>query len=530
MNSYFRLVVTQDRTVLELIPPTDGGKQIDINEVAVYLQKKQIHDYDIAELNRAIQNLGQEPVMVPVCSTPVYQVSEACTVTISEDKMEVTARFYPPGSQGMEMKKSDILGELEHYHVVYGIDEGQIEAYLAERQYCTDYVLARGEKPRHGEDAWIEYFFNTDLSVKPTRNEDGSVDFFHLNTINHCKEGDLLARLHPEDKGEYGCSVMGERIKPRDVKHLKLRYGRNINLSEDELEIFSQVNGHVMLTEGKVFVSTVYEVENVGTATGNITSQGSVVVSGNVQAGFSIEAEGNVEVRGVVEGASVTAGGDIIIARGMNGMGKGVLRAGGKIITKFVENGTVYSGSSVEADSIMHSNVSAKTEVTVDGKKGFIAGGTVRAAKKISCRTLGSEMGADTVVEVGMDPEQKARFIELQKEMTELHKKNDLVKTTIAGAREKMKEGVKFSKEQLTYMQTLMQTGKQMDELLEKDSAELEHLEHLMNTRSDACICVRDIAYAGTHIVIGESSMMLKTASRYCRFKAIGADVRIVEY
>lgn len=530
MNSYFRLVVIEDRTMMELIPPTDGGERIDINELAAYLQRKQIHDYDIAALNRAIQTLGQEPVMVPVCSAPVYKVSESCTIAISEDRMEVTARFYPPGDQGAKMEKSDILGELQHYRVTYGIDEAQIEAYLAERQYCTDYVLARGKKPRHGEDAWIEYFFNTDLSVKPTRNEDGSVDFFHLHTINHCKEGDLLAKLHPEDKGEYGCDVMGERIKPRDVKHLKLRFGRNITLSEDEEEIFSQVNGHVMLTEGKVFVSDVYEVENVGTATGNITSQGSVVVSGNVQSGFSIEAEGNVEVRGVVEGASVTAGGDIIIARGMNGMGKGVLRAGGKIIAKFVENATVYSGSSVEADSIMHSNVSAKTEITVDGKKGFIAGGTVRATQKISCRTLGSEMGADTVVEVGMDPEQKARFVELQREMADLQKKNDLIKTTIEGARAKMKEGVKFSMEQLKYMQTLMQTGKQMDEQLEADSAELEKLEHLLNTRSDACICVRDIAYAGTHIVIGESSMMLKTGSRYCRFKNIGADVRIVEY
>ena len=50
----------------------------------------------------------------------------------------------------------------------------------------------------------------------------------------------------------------------------------------------------------EVVVSDVYEVENVGPATGNIESNGSVLVKGNVQAGFSVKAKGNVEIRGVL--------------------------------------------------------------------------------------------------------------------------------------------------------------------------------------------------------------------------------------
>lgn len=530
MNSYFRLMVTQTNTMLQLIPPTDGGQAIDINELAMYLQLKRIKDIDVTVLYKAIQTLGQEPVLVPLCNTPIYAENETCLIKISEDKMTVTARFYPPSNLGKVMDRSEIVSDLFHNHVKFGIDEKAIDDFLANRRYCTDIVLARGKEPRHGSDAWIEYFFNTDLSAKPARNEDGSVDFFNLNTVNHTKKGDLLAKLHVEDRGEYGANVIGERIKPRDVKHLILRYGRNITLSEDKTEIRSDINGHVMLTEGKVFVSDVYEVENVGTATGNITAQGSVLVNGNVQAGFSIKADGNVEVKGVVEGAVIEAGGDIIIARGMNGMGKGILKAGGKIIMKYVENATIEAGGSVEADSIMHSRVSAKTEVTVDGKKGFIAGGIVRATRKISCKILGSQMGADTVVEVGVDPAQKARLIELQKEIRELQQKNVSIKTTVAGAAAKMKEGTKLSPEQVKYVQSLMQAEKQIEEQLMADDDELCRLEELMNTNEEACVMVRDTAFAGTRIVIGEDSTILKGDMKFCRFKKVGADIKPMSY
>ena len=81
-----------------------------------------------------------------------------------------------------------------NYLKIDGIDEAAVEAYLAKRNYCEDIVIARGKEPVQGKDARIEYFFNTDLSAKPKRNEDGTVDFFHLDTINHCKEGDVLAK------------------------------------------------------------------------------------------------------------------------------------------------------------------------------------------------------------------------------------------------------------------------------------------------------------------------------------------------
>ncbi len=530
MNGYFRLNISQAGTAVELIPPTDDGAPIDVNEIAAYLQQKRIRQFDIKAIYTAIQTLQDQPVVVPILPTPVYTEQEMMAVTVSPDKMTATARFYAPSTGGSVMGKEEILKDLTYQRIRMGIDEAAIDEFLAKREYCKDIVIARGKPPRHGTDARIEYFFNTDLNARPERKEDGSVDFFNLNTINHCKAGDLLAKLHPEDPGQEGYSVFGEVEKPRRVKRMVLKYGLKIDVSPDKTELRSQINGHVMLAGGKVFVSDVYEVENVGTATGNVNAEGSVVVAGNVQTGFSVTATGDIEVKGVVEGANLTAGGNIIIAMGVNGMNRGKLTAGGSVVAKFIENTEVEAGTFVEADSIMHSRVNAKNEIKVDGRKGFIAGGMVRATSLISCRVLGSAMGADTVVEVGVDPAMKIRFQELQKEMLEMQKKRTVIQTTLTGAAEKIKAGVKLPPEQMKYVQSLMQAAKQIDEKLAEDDEELMDIEDLLQNKNEACVKVRDTAYPGTKIVIGDDSTIVKKEMSYCRFQYDQGDVRVMSY
>ncbi|MCR5418199.1 MAG: FapA family protein [Lachnospiraceae bacterium] len=530
MNGYFRLNISQAGTGIEIFAPTDGGAPVDINELSSYLQMKRIQQFDVKTIFEAIQNLTVGSVVIPLMPTPIYAEQEMMMVSVSADRMTATARFYAPSTGGIGMGKDEIIRDLNYQKVKMGIDEQAIDNFLQNRQYCTDIVVARGKAPRHGTDAWIEYFFNTDLTARPERKEDGSVDFFNLNTINHCKAGDLLAKLHPEDRGEAGYSVFGEVEKPRQVKHMVLKYGLKIDVNEEKTELRSQINGHVSLASGKVFVSDVYEVENVGTATGNINAEGSVVVGGNVQTGFSVTATGNIEVRGVVEGANLTAGGDIIIAMGVNGMNRGKLVAGGCVISKFIENTEVEAGTYVETDSIMHSKVNAKNEVKVDGRKGFIAGGTVRATQQVSCRVLGSAMGADTVVEVGVDPAMKARFQVLQKEMLELQKKRMMIQTTLTGAAEKMKKGVKLPPDQMNYVQSLAKAAKQIDEQLEADDYELMDIEDLLQNKEESCVRVRDTAYPGTKIVIGDDSTTLKKEVSYCRFHYSQGDIRMTAY
>lgn len=525
-NGYFQLVSKDGEVKLRLVPPTDGGENIEISEVMGYLQQKSI-PYDLSVLNNTIQNLVNTTEL-KLTNGSGHLERECCKIEVSQDKMTVTARFLAPSEGGELMTKDEFLNDLAHKNIVQGIDEAVIDDFFENRKYCTDIVVAKGKEPRHGEDARIEYFFNVDLKVKPTLKDDGSVDFFNLNTINHCNKGDMLARLIQEDLGEAGIDVYGERIKPREVHRAFLKFGKNIKLGEDGLEIFSEVNGHVELVEDKVFVSDVFEVENVDNSTGNIEYEGSIQINGNVGENFSVKAKGNVEVRGVVEGAYVEAGGDIIIARGMNGMGKGTLKAGGNIVSKFLENvKSAVADGYISTESILHSTVMARTEVTVDGKRGFITGGRVCAGNMIKVKTLGSSMGADTIVEVGTDPGIKLRYQELQKSVMEINKILKSIQPIIDAGNQKIAKGIRLEPDQLKYVLSLMKLREGKNAQLQKESEEMNQIQTELGLMANGQVVVTGEVFPGTRICIGDTSTVVKSSVQYCRFIKEAGDVKM---
>lgn len=524
-NGYFQLVKSPGGFGVKLTPPDDGGEAIRLHELLQYLDNAQI-GYDLAQLKQSIFPDKEAVAFLGTTECPV--IDERYDLVLAEDQMSATARFFPASEGGKRITFDDFLKDLRFRNITAGLQMDVLQDHFqSEGIYCTDLVVAKGREPRHGTDAKIEYYFNTDVHAQPEMREDGSVDYFNLNVINHCKEGDLLAKIIPADEGEYGVNVLGSRIKPRDVKKVSLKYGNNIELSEDRMSITSKVNGHVMLVEDKVFVSDVYEVENVDLSTGNIEFEGSVQVNGNVTSNYVVKAKGNVIINGVVEGAHIYAGGNIIIARGMNGMAKGTLNAGGNIVAKFIESAKVQADGYINAGSILHSDAIAGTEIVVQGKRGFVTGGHVQAAKKIEVKTLGAVMGATTVVEVGVSPQVKAEYVQLQKEITEIVREIKNAQPVITNFAEKRAKGVRFSEDQLKYIKqtaVLLETKKK--ELETKNKA-MQSLQQAFNPKEKACVKVTGEVYPGTTIIIGELSMNVQSTYQYCRFERIDGDVKM---
>lgn len=525
VNGYFQLVNIKDGYGIKCVPPQDGGEPVQINELLEYLGSHNIV-YDIAQLKKAAGADSEQTVRLGAGGCPPEQ--ECYRLDISEDSMTVTARFYPPSETGQRMSLDEFMKDMEFKKIVYGLDMEVLRAHFREGQYCKTLVVAEGKPPRHGKDAEIEYFFNTDPHAVPTLNVDGSVDFFNLNTINHCREGDLLAQIIPEDVGECGCNVAGVQIKPRNVKRATLRFGKNVALSEDRMSISSEVNGCVTLVDGQVFVTDIYEVENVDNSTGNIDFDGSVQVNGNVCSGFSVNAQGNVIVRGVVEGASIYAEGDIVITRGMNGMSKGRLEAGGNIVAKFLENAQANAAGYISAESILYSRVMAGSEINVTGKRGFITGGHACAGMKISAKNLGANMGASTIVEVGVNPRMKAEFQALEDELMEIQKVIKKTQPILTNFAEKRAKGVQFSPEQVQYLRSLVVLTEGKKRELEEKSAKWEVLHAAFEGQNEASVEVLGEAFPGTVIVIKDVSMSLRNSYQHCRFKRIGGDVKMV--
>ncbi len=528
-NGYFQVVCGKNETSLKLFPPRNGGKEVNVKEVINYLNRNEIA-YDASTLNKEFKeafasNDGISQFALNKNISP--EIKGSFIFQVSQDKMMAMARFYPPSEKGERLTAQEFIDFLTRKKIKFGIRKDGLQNFFSRPIYCTDILVAKGQPPRHGTDAKIEYFFETDLHAKPTLKEDGSVDFFHLNTLNHCKKGDILARLHPGDPGEYGTDIYQEKIKPRTIKQAVLKYGRNIMISDDRQVLTTQVNGHVSLVEGKVFVSDVLEVENVDNSTGNIEYDGNVMVNGNVCTNFKVKAKGDIEVRGVVEGAYLEAEGSVVIARGMNGMAKGTLKAGGNVIAKFIENSKVNAGGYVSAGSILHSEVTAGTEVIVSGKRGFITGGKVCAANLVQVKTLGSYMGADTLVEVGVDPNIKQRIQELQKAMTENKKEMDAMAPVLLGMAQKMTHGVNLKQEQLKSTQRMMQKDKQMKQKQEEYMEEIDSLQKLLAESNSAKIEVSGEVFSGTRISIGDASMVVKNSLSHCKFKKSKGEIEM---
>lgn len=527
MNGYFRLIHEEGKTGIKLIPPTEGGEPISVNDVTEYLALKDII-YDKNALYKAIEAASQEEKLFLLERRTTMKERECYKFTVSPDNMQAFVRFYAPSIGGEEMTADELINDLELKGIRHGIMKEKIEeCFAGKREYCKDIPVAQGTEPVHGTDARIEYYFNTDNSAKPTLKEDGSVDFFQLNIVNHCNKGDVLAKLFPEDAGKYGMKITGERVKPRDVKKAALKYGNNIGISEDKTTLTSLVNGHVELVEGSVFVSDVLIVENVDNSTGNIDYEGSVQVNGNVCTNFQVKAKGNIVVKGVVEGAYLEAGENIVITRGMNGMARGVLKAGGNIISKFLENVKADADGYIASESILHSTIMAGTEVNVDGKKGFITGGKASAVSCINVKTLGSSMGADTTVEVGNDPKLALRLQELQKQIEEENNSIQSIQQILISTKQKIAKGVKLTPEQLQYVQTLAAANQQKTAIVKQCAEEVEKLQGQMKGKEGACVIVRDTVYPGTRICIGDVSMTVQKSSQYCRFVKSHGDVKL---
>ena len=516
MNGFFRLINVEDGFALQLVPPDAEGEEINIVEVMDYLQSNNLV-YDLSVLREKIDLHVVTEYWLGKEKCPV--LAEDYKLEVSEDHMLATIRFIAPSEGGRLLSFEELIKDLRLRKIMFGVQVQNLQEFFANREYCKNIEVAKGKEIVQGKDAYIEYDFNTDNHIRPTIREDGSVDFFNLNTISHCRKGQVLARIIPEVKGQSGRNIYGVELEARQVKSTLFHFGRNIEVSEDNLSLISKVDGHVTLVDDKVFVSDILEVENVDNSTGNIEFEGSVQINGNVISNFSVSAKGNVVVNGVVEGAVITAGGDIVIARGMNGMGKGKLEAGGNIIAKFLENVEASAGGYVQTESILHSNVSSEKYIEVDGKHGFITGGHVIAAEMLGVKTLGSEMGASTVVEVGANPKMKEEYLQLQKNVAENQRILSSTHSIMATYAEKRAKGVQLTNEQLEYLKSVILLDNNKKKELENDQQRVEEIHEKLSAQNQAYVEVRGQVFPGTKIIS-------ENCQWSCRIVTVHADLK----
>lgn len=528
LNGFYKITVENGIGKCHFYPPAKGGSALDIKDFMSVMDKCGFSSYNMKEVAVAL-NAAEESDVILGPKAGEKEINDISEVFVEIDKMSAKVRIFPGTSGGNRTTVRDIMGDLMMAKVKFGIDQDAILDIIQHPVYCQEVVIAKGKAVVHGKDASIEYFFNTKIDNKPALLPDGSVDFHDISVITEIHAGDLLARLTPEDKGQPGTDVYGSAILPRNVKSDRLSIGRNIKLSEDKLEAYSEVTGLVSLTNGQIFVSDNYEVPaDVDNSTGDINFAGSVHVKGNIKDGFAVNAEGDIIVEGNVEGALVTAGGNIIIKRGINGMGKGVVEAAGNVIVKFVENGKVFAGGFVQSGSCINSQITAKGDVCVSDSKGFITGGVIKSGGKVEACTIGSAMGSNTLIEVGLDPDVKDKYIRAQNDIMDINTEIQKITPVIATYSQVIQAGKPLDDKNKTYYVQLLNTLKVDQEKLTKAKETFEALRREVENADDSRIIVKKDIYPGVTVSFSDVSMTVKDKRSFCAIEKKGADIVFV--
>jgi uncharacterized protein len=524
-DGFFEIAYKENGVALTVYPPVGKGRRVESRDIIEKLNCKQIKNFNKDIIELAALKADKSTVII---ANPQEEakINATSSVIVSPDKMKAHITITPPEG-GKDLSLEELVTTLSRNGVIYGINRTTVETIIKYPVYNEMICIAEGTPSVNGQNGKIDFHFDTNKDKKPTILEDGRVDYRELNLIESVTKGQKLCTLIAPLPGVKGRTVMGTEIPALDGKPASLPRGRNVEVSEDGQSLMATIDGQVNNSDGKIKIFAGYEVPaDVDNSTGNINFVGNVSVRGNVLSGFSIEAGGNVEVWGVVEGAVIRAGGDIILRRGMQGIGKGILISGGDIIARYIEHSSIEAKNNIKAESIMHSNIKCGNELELGGRKGLLVGGTCKVGKEINAKVIGSHMATVTDIEVGVDPSLRERYKVIREEIAIMDsdmKKADQAITILR----KLEAAGMLTPDKQEIMAKSVRTKIFFNNRITEMREEMTQIEAKLQQDAFGKIKVYNYIYPGTKVAIGTCMMYVKENLQYCTLYRDGADVRI---
>ena len=136
-------------------------------------------------------------------------------------------------------------------------------------------------------------------------------------------------------------------------------------------------------------------------------------------------------------------------------------------------------------------------------------------------------MGADTIVEVGVDPGLKNKFQQYQKDVIEARSELERVEGVIFSAKKRLAAKSPILEEQARFIaNSIVRKGELVSEITTKER-KMEEMQELLEGKKIAQVVVSGEVYPGTKVCISEVSMVVKSICQYCRFVKVRGDVKM---
>ena len=449
------------------------------------------------------------------------------SVRVSDDKMKAYLIMERP-NEGERRTEADLMAVLTKVGVNRGIDKEILQKMLKEEYYYRECIVATGRDVVNGVDGEYIFHFRTEKLGKPVVLEDGSIDYRNAELFERVTKGQLLVEYTPATAGSFGYTVTGQLLIPKRGKDLSVIKGKGFELSEDKKKYTSLMDGKIDYSdlENKMEISSYFLIHgDLDMTRGNIRFGGDVEITGDVEPNMVIEAAGNIVIGGHVSTASLTAGGDILLKKGMQGSGRGFVKAGGNISGKFFENTLLECKGNVDANYLLSCELHAEGSVTISGLHGMIVGGVTRAVKGVTAQSLGNRAELATVIEVGINREMSSRYTELKKTLSKLDSE---LKIFTEGMEKLGVVSDLSAKNQLMY-QRAKQAVAMKEEEKEGYLQEYRKLTEVIFATKNIKVVVTGMVYPGAKIVIDMEELTLKNWVRNVYFKKKDGKIAIIQ-
>lgn len=437
----------------------------------------------------------------------------ASCITVSEDRMTAVINFTMAkdmkAEQLKEMVPQDVIRLLRHSDVKQGIYKERIKEMLEHKRFDVDVVVAEGKVATDGNDGKYKFYFRKDLDRRPRVLEDGSVDYKNMELFEAVQRDMLIAEYQPATMGVFGYDVTGQILQPKRGKELPQLRGTGFMMTEDKKQYYSLMDGIIELDEesNKLDIRNLYTVAgDVDASVGNIDFDGDVNIMGNVQSGFSVTATGSVAIDGHCEGCKIKAGKDVIIRKGCQGQGMGEIVAGGEITGKFFESATLTAKGNIEASYLLNCELHTDQKLSVEGRRGVIIGGYVRAKHGVTCSGLGNIAEIKTTVEVGVDKEDMAAYQELHRSIEKVDAELDTCKAALKRFQDLPTQDDKTTNLILRLNKAINAQKTQKEELMQEREKQKEN----MKKQKGARIQVNGRVYPGTLLYLNADPFVVK--------------------
>jgi len=506
--------ISPDGVWMRISAPLGTGMRVSEAMAISTLERKTREELNRNAISKAVKKADGDWVKVATLSDHDPRQDAQLSVDITDMEMKAWLTIQRPGPSGADCSADRIIAFLEANRVVEGLNMDAISALEDNPVYNEEIQVAEGAPPKHGQDAKVVFSFETSKKIRIKEMDGGKVDFKDINNINNVVEGQVLAKLIPPERGEAGMTVTGKVLPAKDGKVKELVIGNNVKLSEDKKQAIAVSNGQVIISsDNRISVEPIYVVEgNVSLKTGgNIVFLGSVEVKGNVEDGFSVKAAGNIEVHGSIEKCDIDCEGDVIVHNGITGKNGAVIRAGGNIWSKFIENASVEAGGLVVvSEGIVNSTISCDHKVICRGKRASIVGGTIRASEEIDAKNLGSVAGVETNLEVGFDLKLKTASDEAQERLKNLQKEQADVELNLATLEKLFKAKKEQPEDKVNHYKNLQQRMPQLLREISEVQDEVQHFaKQMTELKNNGKISASGKVYPGVKIMMKDVSMPL---------------------